>query len=97
MYNRTDSGWLESTYLAVATSTSILKLIFLTAYCFCFDSHLNGCVVAIFVVVFSVVIPTVILIFVVVVVITTFTFVVGITVGFFSLLLLLIFIYGLFV
>ena len=96
MYNRTDSGWLESTYLAAATSTSILKLIFPTAYCFFFDSDLNGCV-AIFVVVFSVVISTVILIFVVVVVIATFTFIVGISVGFFSLLLLLIFIYGLFV
>ena len=78
MYNRTDSGWLGSTYLAAATFTSILKLVFPTAYCFCFDSHLNGCVVAIFVV-FSVVISTVIG---VVVVIATFTFVVGITVVF---------------
>ena len=78
MYNRTDSGWLGSTYLAAATFTSILKLAFPTAYCFCFDSHLNGCVVAIFIV-FSVVISTVIG---VVVVIATFTFVVGITVVF---------------
>ena len=57
----------------IVDTTSILKLVFSTAYYFSLDGHLGGCVVAIF---FSVV-STVILIFVVVVVITTVTFVVG--------------------
>ena len=50
--------------LCIVDTTSILKLVFSTAYCFCLDSHLNGCNAAIVVVVviFSVIL-TVILIF----------------------------------
>ena len=50
--------------LLIVDTTTILKLVFPTAYCFCLESQLSGCVVAIIIVVFAVVIVIVIFIFV---------------------------------
>ena len=42
--------------LSIVDITSILKLMFPTAYCFCLDGHLGGCVVDIIVAVVAVVV-----------------------------------------
>ena len=57
----------------------ILKLVF--PHCFCFDSHLSGCVVAIIAVVFSVVV-IVFLIFVLMFIISAVSFIINVTITF---------------
>ena len=61
--------------LFIVDTTSILKLVFPTVYCFCLDGYFGGCVVAI-------IVTVVILIFVVAVVIVTVAFVIGVIVAF---------------
>ena len=89
--------------LFVVDTTSILKLVFPTAYCSCLDGHLDCCVVAIIVAVVLAVcfiylfiylffsdVSTIIFIFVVVFFITTVAFVVGVIVASFYVWLLLL-------
>ena len=82
----------------ILDTTSILKLVFPTVYCFCLDGYVGGCVVAIIVTVVGFIYlfiyfvflfiyyfsaaSTVVLFFVVIVVITTVAFVVGVIVVF---------------
>ena len=44
---------LRENILFIVDTTSILKLVFPITYCFCLDSHLSGCVVAIIAVVIA--------------------------------------------